>query len=165
MENAFDPLLVSERRVRSGPKRAATQDVGGGPVHRPLSFTSHFLGSLYGAPFVFCASSRGVSRFTSLCRRPIRGVGEFSLSGRPSVLFRRWSCFMADFIASSSSSCFRRPCNLWSRSRIALYASLKSLKNLFLSVSSTASRQSPAHRSICQVYMTPLLSCSCVRSA
>jgi hypothetical protein len=63
-ENTFDPLLVSERRVRSGPKRAAAQDAGGGPAHRPLSFTSYFLGLLYGTPFVFCASSRGVSRFT-----------------------------------------------------------------------------------------------------
>jgi len=56
-----------------------------------------------------------------------------------------------------SSLGFRRPRKLWSRSRIALYASLISRENLFLSVSSTATRQSPAHRSISHEYMTPSL--------
>jgi len=77
---------------------------------------------------------------------------------RNNVLFRRLSCLSACFIASSSSLGFRKPCKPWSRPRIALYASLISPENLFLSVSSAASLHSLAHRSICQQLMMPSLS-------
>ena len=76
-----------------------------------------------------------------------------------SVFLRSLSCPTADFIAFSSSFAFRRQCKDQRRSRIALYASLISRESLFLSVSSSASRQSSAHRSICQEYtITPFRS-------
>ena len=79
------------------------------------------------------------------------------------ALLRRLRALSADFMASRSSvvSLLRFCC---SRSIIASYDARNSRQNLFLFVSSTASRQSPAHFSTCHVFMMETPICSRLRS-
>ena len=55
---------MSEETLTAETKACGSAGRGRWAGPSPVKFYTHFLGSLYGDPFVSCASSRAVSRFT-----------------------------------------------------------------------------------------------------